>query len=69
MICIWAVAGREAVQHAVSDVGWRLGRRDSGLDLDEGGVRVTLGLRAGLRRPGDVLAQDGACLLEPFRAF
>ena len=32
--CIWAVAGREAVQHADSDAAWRLGRRDSGLNLD-----------------------------------
>ena len=28
------MAGREAVQHADSDAGWRLGRRDSGLNLD-----------------------------------
>ena len=27
----WKVAEREGVQHAVSDAGWRLGRRDSGL--------------------------------------
>ena len=25
---IWAVAGRDGVQHADSDAGWRLGRRD-----------------------------------------
>ena len=25
-ICIWAVAGREAVQHVDGDAGWRLGR-------------------------------------------
>ena len=31
---VWAVAGREAVQHADSDAGWRLGRRDLGLNLD-----------------------------------
>ena len=30
---VWAVAGREAVQHADSDAGWRLGRRDLGLNL------------------------------------
>ena len=28
------VAGREPVQHAGSDAGWRLGRCDSGLSLD-----------------------------------
>ena len=27
------MAGGEAVQHAASDAGWRLGRRDSGLKL------------------------------------
>ena len=27
------MAGREAVQHADSDAGWRLGRRDLGLNL------------------------------------
>ena len=32
--CIPAVAGTEAVQHADSDAGWRLGRRDSGLNLE-----------------------------------
>ena len=30
--CIWAVAGRENVQHADSDTGWRLG--DSDLNLN-----------------------------------
>ena len=43
-ICIWAVAGREAEgrQHADSDTGWRLGRReDSGLHLGSTpGVRI-----------------------------
>ena len=34
--CGWAVAGREAVQHADSDAEWRLGRRDSGLGKDQG---------------------------------
>ena len=33
-VCIWAVSGREAVQHANSDAGWRLGRRNLGLNLD-----------------------------------
>ena len=33
---IWSVAGREAVQHADSDAGWRLERRDSGLKLGSG---------------------------------
>ena len=28
------MAGREAVRHADSDAGWRLGRRDSGLNVD-----------------------------------
>ena len=28
------MAGREAVQHVDSNAGWRLGRRDSGLNLD-----------------------------------
>ena len=28
------MAGREGVQHADSDAGWRLGRRDLGLNLD-----------------------------------
>ena len=32
--CIWAVAGREAVQHADSDAGWKLGRRGWDLNLD-----------------------------------
>ena len=31
---IWAAAGREGVQHADSDVKWRGGRRDLGLNLD-----------------------------------
>ena len=31
---IWAAAGREGAQHADSDAGWRLGRHDSGLNLD-----------------------------------
>ena len=31
---VWAVAGREAVEHADGDAGWKLGRRDSSLDLD-----------------------------------
>ena len=46
-ICIGAVAGREAVQHADSDAGWRLGGRDSGLDLDLKTIRVRL--RVGVR--------------------
>ena len=32
--CIWAVAGREGVQHADNDVGWRL--LGSGLGLGKG---------------------------------
>ena len=32
--CIWAATRREGVQHADSDAGWRLGRRDSSLNLD-----------------------------------
>ena len=31
---MWAVAGREGVQHADSDAGWRFGRHDSGLNTD-----------------------------------
>ena len=35
------MAGREGVQHAGSDAGWRLGRRDSGLNLDPKRPRPT----------------------------
>ena len=55
MLSIWAVTGREAVQHADSDAGWRFGRRDSGLNPDpktqahwyahSGGARVRARVR------------------------
>ena len=41
---VWAVAGREAVQHADSDAGWRLGRHDLDLSLDPR-VRVRVRVR------------------------
>ena len=42
---MWGVAGREGVQHADSDAGWRLARYDSRLGF---GVRVRVRVRVNI---------------------